>query len=125
MKKILLVDDNEMDLLVAENILKNKYECIIAKSGKDALNYLCKGNIPNLILLDILMPEMNGWETYNKIKGISILKNVPIAFLTSLDGSHEKMEAEKMGAADYLNKPHQADELLKRIDIIIEKQEKN
>jgi len=124
MKKILLVDDNDIHLLLAENILNTKYECITAKSGKEALNYLSKGSVPDLVLLDILMPEMSGWETYNKIRGISLLRDVPIAFLTSVGGFLEKMEADKIGAADYIEKPYKGDELLKRVETIIEKQER-
>jgi len=88
--KILLVDDSDVHLLIAENILKTKYDVTTAKSGKEALALLSKGFLPNLILLDVLMPDMDGWEVYNKIKGISLLRNVPVAFLTSLDGQKEK-----------------------------------
>ena len=121
MKKILLIDDNDIHLLITENMLKSEYECIIARSGTEALEFLSKGNIPDLILLDILMPEMDGWETYNKIRGISLLQRVPIAFLTSVEGSREEMEASKMGAADYIKKPCEKDDLLKRVKAIVDK----
>ena len=120
MKKILIVDDNEVHLVIAENILKGKYEINTAKSGKDALALLSKGYIPSLILLDVLMPDMDGWETYNKIKGISLLRNVSIAFLTSLDGEREKMYASRIGAADLITKPYDGEELKKRIENILE-----
>jgi len=120
MNKVLIVDDNEVHLVIAENILKGKYEVTTAKSGKDALALLSKGLIPNLILLDVLMPEMDGWETYNKIKGISLLRNVPIAFLTSLDGVREKLYASRIGAADLITKPYEGPELLGRIEKMIE-----
>jgi len=115
-KKILIVDDNEVHLVIAENILKSKYEVTTAKSGKEALVLLSKGFIPSLILLDVLMPEMDGWETYNKIKGISLLRNVPIAFLTSLDGVREKLYASRIGAADLITKPYNGEELIDRIE---------
>jgi putative two-component system response regulator len=114
-KKILLVDDSDVHLVIAENILKAKYETFTAKSGKDALALLTKGLSPNLILLDVLMPGMDGWETYNKIKGLSLLRDVPIAFLTSLDGEREKMYASRIGAADLITKPYNGNELLERI----------
>lgn len=120
MKKILIVDDNEVHLVIAENILKGKYNVTTAKSGKDALILLSKGHVPSLILLDVLMPEMDGWETFNKIKGISLLRNVPIAFLTSLDGVREKLYASRIGAADLITKPYDGEELLKRIDKMLE-----
>jgi DNA-binding response OmpR family regulator len=119
-KKILIVDDNEVHLVIAENILKGKYDVTTAKSGKDALILLSKGLIPSLILLDVLMPDMDGWETYNKIKGISLLKNVPIAFLTSLDGVREKLYASRIGAADMITKPYDGEELINRIEKMLE-----
>jgi len=120
MRKILIVDDNEVHLVIAENILKGKYDVTTAKSGKDALTLLSKGLVPCLILLDVLMPEMDGWETYNKIKGISLLRNVPIAFLTSLDGVREKLYASRIGAADLITKPYDGEELIKRIEKMLE-----
>ncbi|MCL2210419.1 MAG: response regulator [Treponema sp.] len=121
-KKILLVDDSEVHLVIAENILKEKFNVITAKSGKEALTLLSKGLVPQVILLDILMPEMDGWETYNKIKGISLLRSVPIAFLTSLDGVREKLYASRIGAADLITKPYEPVDLLTRIDKILETQ---
>jgi putative two-component system response regulator len=123
--KILLVDDSDVHLMIAENILKEKYNVITAKSGKDALALLAKGKlVPNLILLDVLMPDMDGWEVYNKVKGISLLQNVPVAFLTSLDGEKEKLYASRLGAADLITKPYDSSELLKRVETIIAKQPK-
>jgi DNA-binding response OmpR family regulator len=121
LKKILLVDDSEIHLVIAENILKRKYDVTSVKSGAEALGLLSKGLVPNLILLDILMPDMDGWETYNKIKGISLLQNVPIAFLTSLDGVREKLYASRIGAADLITKPYEGEDLLGRIKNILEK----
>ncbi|MCL1957998.1 MAG: response regulator [Spirochaetes bacterium] len=120
--KILLVDDSDVHLMIAENILKEKYNVTTAKSGKDALALLSKGGlVPNLILLDVLMPDMDGWEVYNKIKGISLLQNVSVAFLTSLDGEKEKLYASRLGAADLITKPYESGELLKRVETILAK----
>jgi len=123
--KILLVDDSDVHLMIAENILKETYNVTTAKSGKDALALLSKGGlVPNLILLDVLMPDMDGWEVYNKIKGISLLKDVPVAFLTSLDGEKEKLYASRLGAADLITKPYDSSELLKRVETIMAKKPK-
>jgi len=123
MKKILLVDDSELYLQVAENILKEKYEISTAKSGKEALSFLAKGAFPNLILLDILMPEMDGWEVFNLIKGISLLRDVPIAFLTALDSETDKVQASGLGASDFITKPFNEEVLLERINALFEKYE--
>ena len=121
LKKILLVDDSDIHLVIAENILKEKYEIITARAGTEALSILSKGFVPNLILLDVLMPEMDGWETYNKIKGISLLKDVPIAFLTSMDGVREKLYASRIGAADLITKPYNGEDLLNRVEKMLDK----
>jgi CheY-like chemotaxis protein len=119
--KILLVDDSEIHLVIAENILSQKYLVTKASSGREALNILFKGFVPNLILLDVLMPDIDGWEVYNKIKGMPFLKNVPVAFLTSLDGEKEKLYASRLGAADLITKPYESSELLGRIESILSK----
>jgi len=121
LEKILVVDDSEVHLLIVDGILKGKYDTTTAKSGKEALAILSKGYVPDVILLDVLMPEMDGWETFNKIKGISLLRDVPIAFLTSLDGEREKLYASRIGAADMITKPCEGEELLKRVKGILEK----
>jgi len=121
MKKILLVDDSDLHLSVADNMLKNEYTVTTAKSGKDALDLLVRGLFPDIILLDILMPNMDGWETYHKIKGISLLKDVPVVFFTSVDGTENIEYAQNIGAADYIKKPFEKDVLLKKIKDVIEK----
>jgi putative two-component system response regulator len=120
-KKIFLVDDDEIHLTILENILKDKYEVIAAKSGKDALEYMLSGVVPNLILLDILMPNLDGWETFNRLRAISFLQDVPIVFLTSVSESAEVEHAQEIGAADYITKPYNKDDLLDRIEKILNK----
>jgi CheY-like chemotaxis protein len=120
-KKIFLVDDDEIHLAILENILKDKYETITAKSGKDALEYMLSGVVPNLILLDILMPNLDGWETFNRLRAISFLQDVPIVFLTSLSEEAEVEHAQEIGAADYITKPYNKDDLLVRIEKILNK----
>jgi len=120
-RKLLLIDDDEVALEITGAMLKSEYDIIIAKSGKGALGYLLKGVVPDLILLDILMPDMDGWETYNRIRGISLLRDVPIAFLTNLDGEDEARQAHEMGAADFIPKICKGAEFLARIDSIISK----
>ena len=122
-KKILLVDDNVIQLEITGLLLESEYEIITAKSGKEALGYLLKGIAPSLILLDIVMPHMDGWETFNRLKAISCLQDVPIAFLTSLKESNEMDRAYAMGAADFIMKPVEKDDLLARVRNILEKRE--
>ena len=116
-KKILLIDDDEIYLLMAELCLKDEYDIYKTKSGDEALKLLCKNDfIPDLIMLDILMPKINGWEVFSKIKSISLLKDIPILFLTSLKGGKEK--AQELGAVDYITKPFEMKSLKSRINEI-------
>jgi putative two-component system response regulator len=118
-KKILMVDDDEIQLMLAEAMLKHEYEFFTAKSGTEALEYFRHGLVPHLILLDVLMPQMDGWEIFNRIRGISLLKSVPIAFMTSVTGTAEQERAHEMGAVDYIMKPLEKKTLVRRIESII------
>jgi DNA-binding response OmpR family regulator len=124
-KKILLIDDDEMHLITAELYLKDEYEIYKVKSGEEALDKL-KNNefVPNLVLLDIVMSGMNGWEVFKKIRAIPSLKNLPIAFLTSENDQTEKDRAFKIGAADYITKPYNMTLLKSKVkDILFKKKE--
>jgi CheY-like chemotaxis protein len=115
-KKILMVDDDNIQLTTAELFLKDEYEIYKAISGNEALKKLSGNEIrPDIIMLDILMPEMDGWEVFNRIRAINSFKNTPIVFLTSLAGDAEKKRAQKMGAADYIIKPFILTELKNKI----------
>ena len=121
---IYLIDDDETHLVTAELFLKDEYEIRKAISGQEALD--CMSNhefMPSIILLDILMPKMDGWEVYKRLREMETLKDVPIAFLTSLEDAAEQKRAMKMGAADYIMKPYNMTELRTRIKDIFKRNE--
>ncbi|MGI0479505.1 response regulator [Geminocystis sp. CENA526] len=123
---ILLVDDLKQNLKLLTFILEaENYQTSFALSGKDALERL---NVltPDLILLDLMMPDMNGLEVCEKIKSNSEYKDIPIIFLTASQEEHHLVEAYKLGAADYVTKPFKKPELLMRIasQLIIKNQAK-
>jgi len=121
-KKILLVDDDEIQHVIVQNMLQDHFGITKAKSGDEALTYLYNSNfIPNLILLDILMPNMDGWEVFNRIRAISLLKNVPIAFFTSVNETSDEQRAFDIGADDFITKPYEKENLINRINKILEK----
>ena len=121
-KKILLVDDDEIHLTTAKLFLEKEYQVYRAKSGNDALELLTVNKlIPDLILLDIIMPSMDGWEVYNRLKAVSYLAGVPIAFLTSVNEIKDKNRAIEIGAADFFVKPYNEADLKFRIAKIFEK----
>ena len=82
MKCILVVDDSTTNLKFVESVLKDTYKLILVKSGEKALQYLVKNTV-DLVLLDILMPEMDGFETFEKIKSLELNRDVPVVFLTA------------------------------------------
>jgi CheY-like chemotaxis protein len=111
-----MVDDDEIQLAIAKTVLNADYEVFTAKSGKEALTLIYKGFLPDLILLDILMPEMDGWETYNRFKAIALLHSVPIAFITSENNENSINRARELKASDYITKPYSSIELLERVN---------
>ncbi len=117
-KRILVVDDDTMNLRRAERILKAEYEVILAGSGKEALDQI-KGKNIDLILLDIAMPEMDGIETFKRMKESS--PDVPVIFLTASGDEDDVRNAIKLGAVNYLKKPFPPQELLKRVALGLEK----
>jgi PleD family two-component response regulator len=121
-KTILLVDDDVIHLSITEISLKDQYDINMVKSGKEALEFLQKNQIiPDLIMLDILMPEMDGWTVYDKINDIASLKFTPIMFFTSLDDEGTKEKAYELGAFDYIVKPCEPTYLLGRIEDTLHK----
>ena len=120
--KIYLIDDDEIHLTTAELYLQDEYEVHKAKSGQEALDYINNNKfIPNIILLDLMMPNMTGWEVFRRLRQIDSLKNVPIAFVTSIAEKEEKNKALKMGIADYILKPFNMTELKGRVKDIRKK----
>ncbi len=119
-KKILMVDDDEIHLEIAESLLEGEYEIFKATSGFETLEFLNKNHfVLHLILLDIIMIEMNGWEVFKKIREIADYKDVPIAFLTSVNEAGEKRKALALGAAEYITKPYDAEYLQNTIREIL------
>ena len=101
MKQILVVDDNKANLILAKKALEDNYQVILVKSGMQALQVLEK-QIPDLILLDINMPEMSGIETMMKMREREELKDIPVVFLTADGESETEVVCLKLGASDFI-----------------------
>lgn len=114
-KHILVVDDNKVNLVFARQSLHGNYNLTLVTSGSQALEFLSK-KLPDLILLDILMPDMNGIETLKKIRENENLKNIPIIFLTANDDFSIHEECLKLGAADFITKPFNPPEMIEAIE---------
>lgn len=115
--RILVVDDVLKNIQVIGKILREKGFLIsVAQSGSQALE-IARDPLPDLILLDILMPDMDGFETCRRLKKIDQLKSTPVIFLSALAESADKVRGFKSGAVDYVTKPIEPEELMARITL--------
>ncbi|MDO5062411.1 MAG: response regulator [Peptostreptococcaceae bacterium] len=117
--RILVVDDDPILLEQAESVLSPTYDVSLAISGEQALEYLEDGNRPDLILLDILMPKMDGYETLKKIQKIKNCASIPIIFLTGILSAESEVKCLQSGALDYITKPFSSQVLLVRISLAL------
>ncbi|MCL2380746.1 MAG: response regulator [Treponema sp.] len=113
--KIILVDDNMANLTMGRNMLKAFYEVYPAPSAAKLFEIL-ENVTPGLVLLDIEMPEMNGYEAIKKLKADPRFKDIPVIFLTAKSDESSELEGFDLGAVDYISKPFSGPLLLKRID---------
>ncbi len=114
MKSILVVDDSVANLKFVEGVLKDYYKLILVKSGKQALKYLEK-NPADLVLLDLLMDEMDGFETFEKIRALKCNGEVPVMFLTADSDVESEIKGLEMGAVDFIKKPFVPEVMMNRI----------
>jgi len=114
--RILIVDD-EPDFLevISVRLKASGYEIMAASNYKEAIN-LMHEKIPDLILLDIMMPDVDGFEMKDRLKKYTSTSNIPVIFLTAKDKVSDKIMAFKLGVDDYITKPYNPEELLARID---------
>ena len=118
----MLVDDEKDQIFTIKTALEDKYgkeyEVISAYSGAECFKLLKNNEIPHLILLDIMMPEMSGWEVFNKLKANKSWKDIPVVFLTARTDEIAENAGGFLGD-DYIEKPVKAEELKIRIDKIL------
>lgn len=113
---ILLVDDNPINLdLLSGMLFERKYRVRVATSGRRALAAV-RSCSPDLILLDITMPEMDGYEVCRQLKSDQATREVPVIFISALDETMDKVKAFEVGGVDYVTKPFQFEEVLARIE---------
>ena len=114
---ILVVDDTPTNIQVLFDVLKaSGYRIAVAKSGESALKRL-QDALPDLILLDVMMPGINGFETCRRLKENQITKDIPVIFMTALADPIDKVKGLTLGAVDYITKPIQQEEVLARIRV--------
>ena len=112
--KILVVDDNSVNLLLLSNLLRKDYSVYLASSGELALEFI-QSTLPDLILLDIQMPGMDGFEVCQRLKVNDRTHSIPVIFISILENEHDKVKGFQLGAVDYILKPFQPEEVLARV----------
>ena len=116
--KILIVDDSEDIRVLVQKILGDKYILEMAENSEEALIKAVEF-APELILLDIMMPDTSGYEVCSQIKSRDELKNTPIIFLSSKTGSNSRVTGYKLGAIQYIEKPFEAEELKEVVNTVL------
>ncbi|MCM1160449.1 MAG: response regulator [Roseburia sp.] len=118
-ESILVVDDDVMNLRIAEKMLEEQFRVECVKSGKEALEFLEK-EIPNLILLDLHMPEMDGFAVMERIQADERYRDIPVIFLTADNDRETEVKGFREGALDFITKPFIADIMISRVNRILE-----
>ncbi|MDR6711571.1 putative two-component system response regulator [Pseudomonas hunanensis] len=113
---VLVVDDTPDNLMLIADLLKNRYRVKAANSGEKALRLLQGDVLPDLILLDIMMPGLSGYDVAEQLKRSSRTRNIPIIFLTAMAGAEDEIRGLGLGAADYITKPITPPVLLARVE---------
>lgn len=116
---ILVVDDDAMNLRIAEKMLMENFVVSSVDSGEKALAFL-QSNVPDLILLDLHMPGMDGFAVMKKLQDNSIYREIPVIFLTADDGRDVEVKGFQAGALDFIKKPFIADIMLQRVNRILQ-----
>jgi len=114
-KKVIVIDDEETVLTLTKGMLGEEYDVSTANSGKKALNMFFQGYIPDLVLLDLNMPEMGGWDTYLRIRDLSRLHKTPIIIHSVSDDKEDREKARELGASDFIQKPVKKSELINKM----------
>jgi signal transduction histidine kinase len=115
--RILLVDDNPNNLKVlSEAIQRHGWKALMATDGESAIEQAEYAH-PDLILLDVMMPGIDGFETCRRLKANSIAQNIPVIFMTALSDATDKVKGLEIGAVDYITKPFQQEEVIARLKL--------
>lgn len=118
---ILIVDDNEINLKLLSKVLElGGYQVVTARSAKDAIQHV-QGSLPDLALLDVMMPDMDGYELCRCLRQPPINASFPIIMLTAMSDEVERNLALKAGADDLWSKPFEMDEMRSRLDALLNK----
>lgn len=124
-KKILVVDDETKNLKLVKSMLDpNSYECLLKKDGREAMKSV-ESFKPDLMLIDVMMPFMDGFELTQRLKSNVNTKNIPIILITALSDRDARLQGLEAGAEEFVNKPFLKEELLIRVRNLLRLKEYN
>ncbi len=110
-KKILLVDDIKEFRTLVKIILSGNYDVVTAADGEDAWKKIEKGLMPDVIVTDLMMPRIDGYQLINRIKSGEAFKKIPVIVLSNVDGTKEREALKRQGVSGYIIKPFNTEEL--------------
>ncbi|MGB0166978.1 MAG: response regulator [Luteibaculum sp.] len=116
LKKLLVVEDEPMMRRLLLHIFKDKYEVVLQENGREAIDWLKEGNAPAVILADLNMPELDGYQFIKLVREHDFYNNVPLIVLSGEQGSDDRVKCLRLGADDFITKPFNPEELDVRID---------
>lgn len=116
---VLVVDDKQSLSELISQFLGQTYEVTVMENGIKAIAWIQQGNVPDLIITDLEMPEMDGFELIKQVKASGMFSDIPIIVLSCRDNSADRIECLRLGADDYLVKPFNPEELLIRVEKLV------
>jgi DNA-binding response OmpR family regulator len=118
-KKILVIDDELSIRMLLDNFLSKTYDVITRNDGMEGLKWMEEGNMPDLVVADIQMPNLDGYDFIKNVRASGFFKDVPLIMLSGIESSQEKVKCLKLGANDYMVKPFNPEELSVRIELLL------
>ncbi len=118
-KSMLIIEDNSFMKALLGNLFSLHFDVHSVSNGYEALEWLYDGNMPNVIISDIVMPEMDGFEFLKNIRGSTFFNNIPLVMLSGVDKSNDRIRCLQMGANDYVIKPFNPQELTIRVQNLL------
>ncbi len=118
-RTILVIDDEQSIRMLLENFLGKEFEVVAKNDGLEGIKFLEEGNLPDLIVADIQMPNMDGYEFLENAKASGFFNHIPVIMLSGNESSKERIKSLRLGADDYMVKPFNPEELYLRIKNIL------
>ena len=119
LQKVLIVDDDAINRQVLADLLKPDYTVLLAKNGVQTLERAAR-HLPDLILLDVMMPDMDGYDVLRRLRADPQTKHIAVIFISGLDRPEDEATGLKMGAADYIAKPFNTTVVMARVALHLE-----